>query len=137
MRVATYTRISTDEENQPYSLEAQADRLAMMFLKCPLKFFRRDQVLSLKYLSKPLHWLAHSCGRRNPGPHESGAIGSPFRFCTWDVRNRDTRKDNRGLRHTVSRIKSEFWTLDAHIPHLPAASAETNAEPDGSTIAGH
>jgi len=28
MRVATYTRISTDEENQPYSLEAQADRLS-------------------------------------------------------------------------------------------------------------
>ena len=27
MRVATYTRISTDEEHQPYSLEAQADRL--------------------------------------------------------------------------------------------------------------
>jgi site-specific DNA recombinase len=27
MRVATYTRISTDEENQPYSLEAQATRL--------------------------------------------------------------------------------------------------------------
>ena len=27
MRVATYTRISTDEERQPYSLEAQADRL--------------------------------------------------------------------------------------------------------------
>ena len=27
MRVATYTRISTDEENQPYSLEAQALRL--------------------------------------------------------------------------------------------------------------
>jgi DNA invertase Pin-like site-specific DNA recombinase len=24
MRVATYTRISTDEERQPYSLEAQA-----------------------------------------------------------------------------------------------------------------
>ena len=28
MRVATYTRISTDEENQPYSLGAQEDRLA-------------------------------------------------------------------------------------------------------------
>ena len=28
MRVATYTRISTDEEHQPYSLGAQADRLA-------------------------------------------------------------------------------------------------------------
>lgn len=28
MRVATYTRISTDEAHQPYSLEAQADRLA-------------------------------------------------------------------------------------------------------------
>jgi site-specific DNA recombinase len=28
MRVATYTRISTDEENQPYSLCAQDDRLA-------------------------------------------------------------------------------------------------------------
>ncbi len=27
MRVATYTRISTDEEHQPYSLEAQAERL--------------------------------------------------------------------------------------------------------------
>src|SRR5712691_2417622 len=27
MRVATYTRISTDEEHQPYSLEAQATRL--------------------------------------------------------------------------------------------------------------
>lgn len=27
MRVATYTRISTDEAHQPYSLEAQADRL--------------------------------------------------------------------------------------------------------------
>ena len=27
IRVATYTRISTDEEHQPYSLEAQADRL--------------------------------------------------------------------------------------------------------------
>ncbi|MGH7762631.1 MAG: recombinase family protein [Candidatus Dormibacteraceae bacterium] len=27
MRVATYTRISTDEEHQPFSLEAQADRL--------------------------------------------------------------------------------------------------------------
>src|ERR1700730_16644599 len=27
MRIATYTRISTDEEQQPYSLEAQADRL--------------------------------------------------------------------------------------------------------------
>lgn len=27
MRVATYTRISTDEDHQPYSLEAQADRL--------------------------------------------------------------------------------------------------------------
>jgi hypothetical protein len=27
VRVATYTRISTDEEHQPYSLEAQADRL--------------------------------------------------------------------------------------------------------------
>src|SRR5207244_2843000 len=27
MRVATYTRISTDEEHQPYSLEAQASRL--------------------------------------------------------------------------------------------------------------
>ena len=28
MRVATYTRISTDEEHQPYSLDAQATRLA-------------------------------------------------------------------------------------------------------------
>lgn len=28
MRIATYTRISTDEELQPYSLEAQATRLA-------------------------------------------------------------------------------------------------------------
>ncbi len=28
MRIATYTRISTDEEHQPYSLEAQAHRLA-------------------------------------------------------------------------------------------------------------
>ena len=28
MRVATYTRISTDEAHQPYSLEAQAERLA-------------------------------------------------------------------------------------------------------------
>lgn len=28
MRVATYTRISTDEEHQPYSLEAQAERLS-------------------------------------------------------------------------------------------------------------
>ena len=28
MRIATYTRISTDEEHQPYSLEAQAVRLA-------------------------------------------------------------------------------------------------------------
>ena len=28
MRVATYTRISTDEDHQPYSLEAQAERLA-------------------------------------------------------------------------------------------------------------
>src|SRR6266516_3458576 len=28
MRIATYTRISTDEERQPYSLEAQAKRLA-------------------------------------------------------------------------------------------------------------
>ena len=28
MRIATYTRISTDEEHQPYSLEAQATRLA-------------------------------------------------------------------------------------------------------------
>lgn len=27
MRIATYTRISTDEERQPFSLEAQADRL--------------------------------------------------------------------------------------------------------------
>lgn len=27
MRVATYIRISTDEEHQPYSLEAQAGRL--------------------------------------------------------------------------------------------------------------
>jgi DNA invertase Pin-like site-specific DNA recombinase len=27
VRVATYTRISTDEENQPYSLGAQDDRL--------------------------------------------------------------------------------------------------------------
>ena len=27
IRVATYTRISTDEEHQPYSLEAQAERL--------------------------------------------------------------------------------------------------------------
>src|SRR5690348_3373440 len=27
MRVATYTRISTDEEHQPFSLEAQAQRL--------------------------------------------------------------------------------------------------------------
>jgi DNA invertase Pin-like site-specific DNA recombinase len=27
MRIATYTRISTDEEHQPYSLEAQAERL--------------------------------------------------------------------------------------------------------------
>ncbi len=27
MRIATYTRISTDEERQPYSLEAQAIRL--------------------------------------------------------------------------------------------------------------
>lgn len=28
MRVATYTRISTDEAHQPYSLVAQAERLA-------------------------------------------------------------------------------------------------------------
>lgn len=28
MRIATYTRISTDEAHQPYSLEAQAQRLA-------------------------------------------------------------------------------------------------------------
>jgi site-specific DNA recombinase len=28
VRVATYTRISTDEENQPYSLGAQDDRLS-------------------------------------------------------------------------------------------------------------
>ena len=28
MRIATYTRISTDEEHQPYSLEAQRERLA-------------------------------------------------------------------------------------------------------------
>jgi len=28
VRVATYTRISTDEVHQPYSLEAQATRLA-------------------------------------------------------------------------------------------------------------
>jgi site-specific DNA recombinase len=27
MRVATYTRISTDEDHQPFSLDAQADRL--------------------------------------------------------------------------------------------------------------
>ena len=27
MRIATYTRISTDEDHQPYSLDAQADRL--------------------------------------------------------------------------------------------------------------
>ena len=27
MRIATYLRISTDEERQPFSLEAQADRL--------------------------------------------------------------------------------------------------------------
>ena len=27
MRIATYTRISTDEEHQPYSLSAQSDRL--------------------------------------------------------------------------------------------------------------
>src|ERR1051325_10036918 len=27
MRIATYTRISTDEEHQPYSLEAQRERL--------------------------------------------------------------------------------------------------------------
>lgn len=30
MRIATYTRISTDEELQPYSLEAQAVRLGPM-----------------------------------------------------------------------------------------------------------
>jgi site-specific DNA recombinase len=28
VRIATYSRISTDEEHQPYSLEAQAQRLA-------------------------------------------------------------------------------------------------------------
>ena len=28
MRIATYTRISTDEAHQPYSLEAQSERLA-------------------------------------------------------------------------------------------------------------
>jgi hypothetical protein len=28
MKVATYTRISTDEEHQPFSLEAQGDRLS-------------------------------------------------------------------------------------------------------------
>jgi DNA invertase Pin-like site-specific DNA recombinase len=28
MKVATYTRISTDEERQPFSLEAQGDRLS-------------------------------------------------------------------------------------------------------------
>ena len=28
LRVATYTRISTDEVNQPYSLEAQAEHLS-------------------------------------------------------------------------------------------------------------
>jgi len=28
VKVATYTRISTDEENQPYSLGAQDDRLS-------------------------------------------------------------------------------------------------------------
>jgi site-specific DNA recombinase len=28
MRIATYQRISTDEERQPFSLEAQTDRLA-------------------------------------------------------------------------------------------------------------
>src|SRR6266540_6572924 len=28
LRVGLYTRISTDEDHQPYSLEAQADRLA-------------------------------------------------------------------------------------------------------------
>jgi site-specific DNA recombinase len=27
MRVAIYTRISTDEDHQPYSLESQAERL--------------------------------------------------------------------------------------------------------------
>lgn len=27
MRIATYTRISTDSEHQPYSLDAQATRL--------------------------------------------------------------------------------------------------------------
>ena len=27
MRIATYTRISTDEDNQPFSLGAQQDRL--------------------------------------------------------------------------------------------------------------
>jgi site-specific DNA recombinase len=27
MNIATYTRISTDEEHQPFSLEAQAERL--------------------------------------------------------------------------------------------------------------
>lgn len=35
MRVATYTRISTDEAHQPYSLSAQADRLASYIASQP------------------------------------------------------------------------------------------------------
>lgn len=35
MRVATYTRISTDEAHQPYSLSAQAERLSSYIASQP------------------------------------------------------------------------------------------------------
>jgi DNA invertase Pin-like site-specific DNA recombinase len=55
MRIATYLRISTDEERQPFSLEAQADRLAAYVSAQPgwRQVLSYDDRMSGKQLNRP------------------------------------------------------------------------------------
>lgn len=55
MRVATYCRISTDEERQPFSLEAQTDRLRSYVASQPGWAITRSFVdqMSGKTLDRP------------------------------------------------------------------------------------
>ena len=98
VRVASYTRISTDEDHQPYSLEAQAERLAA-YVKSQedWELFRRVQALlperarySKRASATSPFLLAglvvcNRCGKHFVG---TSAVGNRYRYYTCFSRQR-------------------------------------------------
>jgi site-specific DNA recombinase len=92
MRVATYTRISTDEENQPYSLGAQRDRLDAYAKSQGWKIVRRfsDQASGAK--------------TDRAGLQQALAEANASRFDLVLVYRVDRLRSVRGLAHVIEEL---------------------------------